>query len=738
MKGLILALLLLISLLASAQVNRADDYAGHYAAKLDSLSRIVIRKEGKGYTIEFVGQGRTSLTALGPDRFKANRVKPNATVEFIRDGSGKTTKLKWNQTIPKMTFRRITPPVQDATPAYPDLVKYTGNYTISNRQFFNVRLRGDHLTAQSNNGGEFVLTPTLGNQFELADGDVKLVWDFIPDKDGYIQTLVFSRTGSPEFLFTRETDSTPEVVYGFNRQNGFTRADTLRGKLTPLRTCYDVLFYHLNVDVNPTAQSVSGSNVIRFKAIHSFDRMQIDLFANMKIERILFHDTPLSFSREFNAVFVQFPSLIKEGVIDDIKIVYHGRPQTPDLSTLAGGILWLQDKEGQPWIESVTQGSGASLWWPCKDHLSDKPDSMKISVTVPRGLTDISNGRLLRKIDLAEGKTRFDWYVSYPITNYCVVINIGNYAQTTDHLITSRDTLPIHYYYLPHDSAIAKKIFKHGRPMLSVFEESFGAYPFRRDGFTAMQSPYPMEHQSAVSIGAIFNPFNSETYDSLDMIRTMWHESAHEWWGNNVTVKDMADLWIHEAFATYAEVMAYEQLYGKEAMLKYMKDQKPGNKVPVIGQYDVNDFQLGDMYSKGALMLHTLRNLMDDDVAWLDLLHSIQSHFAYQTITTRDLVAFINEKTKTDYTAFFAQYLTKASIPVLQVKFKKEGKNTVVSYRWKADVDNFNMPVKVTVRPNVFDFIYPTAAWQELSLQNLGPKEFRVDTERFYLTVEKK
>jgi len=273
--------------------------------------------------------------------------------------------------------------------------------------------------------------------------------------------------------------------------------------------------------------------------------------------------------------------------------------------------------------------------------------------------------------------------------------------------------------------------------MLSVFEKDFGSYPFRRDGFTVMESIYPMEHQGAVSIGSIFNPFNSDRYDSLDLIRTMWHESAHEWWGNNVTVKDMADLWIHEAFATYAEVLAYEKLSGKAAMQKYLKDQTPGNKEAIIGKYDVNDFHLGDMYPKGALMLHTLRNLIDNDSLWFELLQGIQTHFAYQTINTHDIVNYFNEKTKTDYGYFFDQYLNKASIPELQLQFKKEGNVLHVKYKWNADVEDFNMPVKVATSKNVYTFIYPTKDWKDLELRDMKAKDFRVATDKFYVTVRR-
>jgi len=741
MKTFNLVSLISISILNNAwsQSNSAEDYVGNYTAKIDTTSRVVIRRENKGLTMEFVGQGRVSISTIGTDRFSVSRVRPKANIEFKRDNAGKTIKFNWIQPLPKFTLTRITPITFDSSSNQPkgNLSKYTGNYRLNGRQVFKVREENDHLTSQSSNEGKFILTQVSDNRFVLVDGELKLEYNFIPDKNGDIQTIAFSRIGSPEFLLTNQNFGTPDVVYGFSRPNGFTRADTMRGKLTSLRTCYDVLFYDLNVSVDPTTQSVRGNNKIRFKAITTFDRMQVDLFANMKIEQILFRSMSLPFIREFNAVFIQFPARVEAGTVDEVNIIYSGRPQIPDPASLAGGIFWLQDKDGQYWIETVTQGSGASLWWPCKDHLSDKPDSMKISVTVPRGLTDISNGRLLRKIELPGNLTRFDWYVSYPITNYGVAMNIGNYLPFSDKYISRQDTLPLHYYCMPHDANVAKKIFKHVKPMLSVFENSFGKYPFRRDGFTVMQSIYPMEHQSAVSIGSIFNPINSETYDSLDIIRTLWHECAHEWWGNNVTIKDMADLWIHEAFATYAEVLAYEQLSGQAAMLKYLKEQTPGNKEAILGKYDVNDFHLGDMYPKGALLLHTLRNLIDNDSAWFDLLRSIQIHFAFQTITTIDLVNYINEKTKTDYTYFFEQYLTHASIPKLQLLFKKEGSVTHVRYRWNSEVEKFSMPVKVTTAKNVYSFIYPTKDWKDVELKGMKAKDFKVATDKFYVGVVK-
>jgi aminopeptidase N len=662
-------------------------------------------------------------------------------VEFVRDNKGKPVQLKWIQPIPPGGLSRVASPEIDsvANSSRHELSKYVGNYQLSANRYkvAQVRIDNNQLTIQFAGEGKLFMKQESSDRFVIEDGDMRMVYDFVRNAAGKFDHINFSRTGGVVFVRSEKKVTTPsEVIYGFKRPNGFTRADTLRGKLSALRSCYDVLFYDLNVSVHPETKSVSGSNVIRFKAVEPFDQMQVDLFSNMRIEKITFHDQPLSFTREYNAVFVRLPQKLEQGTSHEITVAYSGKPQKPDGASLAGGVFWLQDKEGNEWIETVTQGSGASLWWPCKDHLSDKPDSMQIRVTVPRGLTDISNGKLRKKSELPNGQTQFDWYVGYPITTYCVAMNIGRYVQLTDRLARDGDTLQLYYYSKPYDVKLGKSLFKKVKPMLNVFEKHFGEYPFIRDGFTVMESIYPMEHQGAVTFGSLFNPFNSDKYDSADILRTMWHEVAHEWWGNNVTVRDYADLWIHEAFATYAEVLAYKELNGEAAAKKYLKEQIPGNNEPIIGRYDVNDFRLGDMYSKGVLMLYTLQNVIYNDALWFDLLLEIQHHFAFQTITTSDLVNYINQKTKTDFTYFFDQYLKFASIPELQLKFEKRGKDTIVKYKWKADVSNFIMPIRVTTSENNYEFIYPVQDWKELNLKGMKAKNFKVDTEHFYAGVK--
>jgi len=715
-----------------------SDFTGVYAARIDSASLVIIRQEKNDvFTAEFVSQGRVALTKVGTDRFRVNQVKPNAMIQFGRDNQG-IRNFKWMQALPKKRYLRMMAKDSSLTTAQGPLYRYVGNYRMEDDRLriVKIRIQNGQLTAQYTNEGTLVLSHDSGNRFILTANDLKMAYEFVPDKNGHIRALSLSRSGSPEFVKTSE-NVTNYDVYGFNRSNGFTRADSLRGKLTDLRTCYDVLFYDLSVKVHTATKSISGNNKIRIKAIDTFDRIQLDLFANLRIEKILSGGTSLAYTREANAVFIQFPTAIEKGTVHEIDITYSGRPQTPDPASMAGGIFWFWDKEGEHWIETVTQGSGASLWWPCKDHLSDKPDSMRISITVPRGLTDISNGRLLRKTELPDQNTRFEWYVSYPITPYAVAMNIGNYTQFSDRYISADDTLTLNYYCLAQDAQVARRIFEHSKPMLALFEKSFGPYPFRKDGFTVMQSIYPMEHQSAVSMGPIFNPINSETFDSLDNIRTMWHECAHEWWGNNVTVNDMADLWINEAFATYAEVLAYEKLYNKAAMLDYLKEQRPGNQEPILGKRDVNDFQLGDKYSKGALVLHTLRNLIDNDSLWFDLLKGLQDHFAFQTVSTADVVSYINDKTRTDYTFFFEQYLTRASIPTLQLILSQQGTETRIRYRWIVDVERFDMRIKVSASENTYYFIQPTKQWKELLLTNVKVKNFKVDTDNFYVNVSK-
>lgn len=545
--------------------------------------------------------------------------------------------------------------------------------------------------------------------------------------------------------FTAHKDSTytptneeVQIMPVSNRQNGFTYADTLRGKLTPLRTCYDVIFYDLDIEVDIDDKFISGSNKIRFLANENFSTLQVDLFENMEIHRILYRGTALGYSREFNAVFVEFPREITKDSEEEIVIYYSGHPKEPNKAIpMDGGFMWEKDNEDNPWVQVVCQGSGASLWWPNKDHLSDEPDSMRISVTVPKGLINVSNGRLRRTNELPGNLTKYEWYVSYPINNYNVTLNIGKYAHLQDRYITE-DALTLDYYVMPYNLEKAQVIFQGVKPMLASLEKAYGKFPFFNDGFKLMESLYPMEHQTAVSFGKI--PDHPITESLEAPMALVWHEVAHEWWGNSVSCEDMADLWIHEAFATYAEKLYFSSVMGEEGELGFMEalPEQVIGKDPVVGVYDVNHihYDIGDMYSKGPLVLHTFRNVLNDDELWSALLLGIQRDFRYQTINTPILVEYINAKTDADYSSFFEQYLNHTSLSKLMLDLTEKGDALIVRYRWQADVEDFAMPIDITISPDSYGRIVPTADWQSTTLSGMSLVDFQVDEKGFYVDVE--
>ncbi|MDJ1482913.1 carboxypeptidase-like regulatory domain-containing protein [Cytophagaceae bacterium YF14B1] len=523
-----------------------------------------------------------------------------------------------------------------------------------------------------------------------------------------------------------------------NRENGFTRADTLRGKLTPLRTCYDVIFYKLDLDVDIERKFISGSTLVQFSVQQPFTKMQVDLYDNMQIHQIVYKGKTLPYTREYNAVFIQFPETLPIHTNQEITIQYSGNPKEPNRDiSMDGGFLWSKDANGDPWVQVVCQGSGASLWWPNKDHLSDEPDSVSIAVTVPQGLLNISNGRLRKTTQLSNHKTRYEWFVSYPINNYNVTLNIGKYAHLQGQYITS-DTLTLDFYVMPYNLEKGKIIFDRIKPMLATLEKQYGKYPFPRDGFKLMESLHAMEHQSAVSFGKM--PEGDSEEMSTAPLSIVWHEVSHEWWGNQVSCSDLADMWIHEAFATYSESLPFAEKFGKKGEQEYMESitGQVIEQQPIIGVYDVNHihYNIGDMYEKGALMLYTFKNVLNNDACWVEILQGIQQDFRNKTVCTNDIVHYINTKTNTDYTYFFDQYLRYTSIPALSVKYKIKGSALILSYKWIADVADFRMPIRVTTAREKFGLIYPTTQWKTLTLPNMEPTDFDVDDTQFYVNVE--
>jgi aminopeptidase N len=518
----------------------------------------------------------------------------------------------------------------------------------------------------------------------------------------------------------------------------YTRADTLRGLLTPVRTCYDVTYEHLDVRIDTVHKAIAGSNTIQFRATGDFETMQVDLFANMKVDSITIDKNGRArYDREINAVFVHLPVPVKQGTMHELRFYYSGSPQEAANPPWQGGFSWTHDKQGNPWIVVTCQGTGASLWWPNKDHQSDEPDSMLISITVPKGLEDVSNGKLRAAVALPGGWTRYDWIVSNPINNYNVTVNIGRFAHFSEIFQGEEQAFSLDYYVMPENLEKAKIQFQQVKPMLKCYEKFYGPYAFARDGYKLVESPHTgMEHQSAVAYGNWYiqgyrGRASAPVGLKFDFI--IVHESAHEWWGNSLTSADIADMWIHESFGAYSEALFVECLYGRTESLAYINGKKSNvrNDRPIIGVYNLHKQGSGDMYDKGQLVLNTLRSVVDNDSLWFATIRGIATTYRRRIVTAEDMFRFFNEKTGKDLGYFFDQYLKHTKVPVLQVVVTKKGNDVSARYRWNAEVENFKMPVKVTTTPGKMEFIYPTTSWQTMKLGLNDPSEFSVAEDLF-------
>jgi aminopeptidase N len=469
--------------------------------------------------------------------------------------------------------------------------------------------------------------------------------------------------------------------------------DSLRGALNPKRNCFDVFHYDLHLQINPADSTVKGFNAISFKGTADASSIQLDLFSNWIIDSIVENHRPLSYQRDSHFVFVRLGKPLQVGDQKTVTVYYHGNPIVAKKAPWDGGFVWTKDSLGNDWTGVACEGIGASLWWPCKDHLSDEPDSMDMYFDVPVGYTAVSNGRLVSKTDLTNHFSSFHWHVSYPINTYNVTVNIAKYDHVQEkHLQKNGSSLDLDYYVLSYNTEKAKKHFAQVHKMLDVYETLFTAYPFPRDGYKMVETPYwGMEHQSAISYG------NDYKNDVLDWDYIIIHESAHEWWGNHVSVKDHGELWIHESFATYTEALLIEASHDYETAVKYLYYQRPRikNAEPIIGPLDVNyqDWDGSDMYYKGAWALHTLRHYINNDSLWLGMFRVIQKKFSMQTITSKNLISFINTYYQQDLTWFFNQYFYRAEIPVLQASFAYKKNKAIVSYWWKNTDSSFKLPV---------------------------------------------
>ncbi|MBK6932074.1 MAG: M1 family metallopeptidase [Saprospirales bacterium] len=534
----------------------------------------------------------------------------------------------------------------------------------------------------------------------------------------------------------------PGFLHSQNQAQAFTLDDTLRGSITAERAWWDLTFYDLRVAVNPAERTISGSNTIHYRVVEPAQVLQIDLQPPLRIEAAEQDGQALDFKPAGrNAYLIQLKKAQKTGAREALTIRYSGKPRTARRAPWDGGFSWSKDPAGQHFVATSCQGLGASVWWPCKDHMYDEPDSQAIAVTVPAPLMDVSNGRLRRVTENADGTRTFEWFVSNPINNYGVNVNIADYAHFADTLHGEKGVLTLDYYVLPANLEKAKNQFQQVKGMLRAFEHWFGPYPFYEDGYKLVEVPYlGMEHQSSVTYG---NGYQNG-YLGRDLSNTGWgnkwdfiiiHESGHEWFANNITYRDIADMWVHESFTNYSESLYTEYHFGKEAGAAYVRGTRAGiqNRAPVVGVYGVNSEGSGDMYPKGGNMLHTIRQIIDDDDQWRSILRGLNRDYYHRTVDGAEIESYISRRSGKKLGKIFDQYLRSTAIPVLEYRFVKGG----LEYRWADCVEDFDMPVKVALSKGKFEFIHPTTGWQTLKRKRVKKKHFQVDENFYILALEK-
>ena len=516
---------------------------------------------------------------------------------------------------------------------------------------------------------------------------------------------------------------------------GYTKAEFLRGSITPEREWWDLNYYHLDIEVEPDKKYISGKNLIRYKVLESKQVMQIDLQAPMEIEKVVSNGQELSFKSSGNVHLVLLDKKQKKGDYNEIEVYYSGYPKEAVRAPWDGGFSWKKDGNGNHFVATSCQGLGASVWWPNKDHMYDEVDSMAISVTTPKKLMTVANGRL-RKVEENKDTNTYHWFVNNPINNYGVNVNLGDYVHFGEKYKGLNGDLDLDYYVLKDNLEKAKKQFKQTTLMMDAFEHWFGPYPFYEDGFKLVEVPYlGMEHQSSVTYG---NQFENG-YLGRDLSGSGWglkfdfiiiHEAGHEWFANNITYKDIADMWIHEGFTAYSENLYLDYHFGKEAAEDYVigTRAKIRNDKPIIGRYNLNRRGSGDMYYKGANILHTLRQLIKDDEKWKGILRGLNKQFYHQTVTTNQIESYLSKKSGIDLTAFFEQYLRTTKIPTLEYTIE----NGTLKYRYTNIVEGFSMPLKVTIKGKE-KWISPTSEWAS---EKISEKELEVNR-NFYIEVNK-
>jgi aminopeptidase N len=509
------------------------------------------------------------------------------------------------------------------------------------------------------------------------------------------------------------------------------RADSLRGSITPERAWWDVAFYDLHVRIQPADSSISGFNRISYRVTGPAVDLQIDLQQPLQIDSVVQQDRRLEYRRDGNAFFIRPVATQPVGSRQILTVYYHGRPQVARRAPWDGGFVWTADSLGHGWIATACQGTGASVWWPTKDTQADEPDSQRVVITVPDSLRDVSNGRLRSVTPNGDGTTTYDWFVSEPINNYDIAVNAGDYAHWSDSYAGESGLLTLNFWPLAYHLDSARRQFAQVKPMLACFEHWFGPYPWYADGYQLVETPHlGMEHQSAIAYGNHYlNGYLgrdlSGTGRGLTWDFIIVHESAHEWWGNSLTTADLADMWVHEGFANYAEGLFVECQSGKAAGAEYQRGNRRGirNDRPIVPAYGRNKEGSGDMYPKGGNMLHTIRQVIGDDEKWRRILRGLNQVYRHQIVTGQQVEDYISWQAGIDFGPVFAQYLTTTRIPTLEYRIS----GTALTYRWTDVVPGFNLPLPVTLSDSGYTRLRPTEDWQTARLTLRDPQTFAVD-----------
>jgi aminopeptidase N len=518
----------------------------------------------------------------------------------------------------------------------------------------------------------------------------------------------------------------------------FTHADSLRGADTPQRAWWDVTFYDLHVAVHPADSMIAGSNGITYRVLRPAREMQIDLQVPLIVDSMVQDGRRLSFRRDGNAFFVRLGTPQRAGDRRTITVYYHGKPRAAVRPPWDGGLIWAQDSVGNGWIATANEGLGASVWWPNKDYLADEPDSQRVAITMPDPMFDVSNGRLRGVTPHPDSTTTYEWFVTRPINNYNIAINAGAYAHFTTIYAGEAGPLTMDFWPLAYHREAAERQFTQAQSMMQCFEAWFGPYPWYEDGYKLVETPHlGMEHQTAVAYGNHYR----NGYLGRDLSHTglglLWdfivvHESAHEWFGNNITMQDQADMWVHESFANYSENLYTECLAGKQAGAQYVigTRQNIRNDRPIVGQYGVNDQGSGDMYYKGGNMLHTIRQIVGDDAKWRHILRGLNATFRHQTVTGSQVQDYISREAGVDLRKVFEQYLTTTHVPVFEYNIV----DSTLAYRWTDVIAGFDMPVAATLGDSGFALLRPTETWQRTTIHLKDPITFHLD-QNFYVVT---